>query len=135
MKIKCKKCGEIIEGDKKGTYITCKCKAVAIDETPYYWRINGDQEDFDVIEEEKVINEEILKSEVSLDIIPIYKNKLYPTKEKMYHYACVIDSNEKGTIENLTKRMIKEIQNAFSSCDCIIALIILQNGKVIEVLK
>ena len=50
----------------------------------------------------------------------------------MYHYACVIDSNEKGTIENLTKRMIKEIQNTFPSCDCII---ILQNGKVIEVLK
>ena len=24
MKIKCKHCGEVIEGDKKGTYITCK---------------------------------------------------------------------------------------------------------------
>ena len=25
MKIKCRHCGEVIEGDKKGTYITCKC--------------------------------------------------------------------------------------------------------------
>lgn len=35
MKIKCKHCGEVIEGDKKGTYITCKCKKNAIDETEY----------------------------------------------------------------------------------------------------
>lgn len=52
MKIRCKKCGEIIEGDKKGTYITCKCKAVAIDETPYYWRINGNMEDFEEVKED-----------------------------------------------------------------------------------
>ncbi len=52
MKIKCKKYGEIIEGDKKGTYITCKCKAVAIDETPYYWRINGNMENFEEVKED-----------------------------------------------------------------------------------
>lgn len=51
MKIRCKKCGEIIEGDKKGTYITCKCKAIAIDETEYYWRINGNIEDFEEVKE------------------------------------------------------------------------------------
>lgn len=53
MKIKCKKCGEVIEGDKKGTYITCKCKAIAIDETTYYVRINGDIEDFEEVKENK----------------------------------------------------------------------------------
>lgn len=53
MKIKCKKCGEVIEGDKKGTYIACKCKAIAIDETAYYVRINGNIEDFEEIKEEK----------------------------------------------------------------------------------
>ena len=51
MKIKCKKCGEVIEGDKKGTYITCKCKAIAIDETIYYCRINGNLEDYEEIKE------------------------------------------------------------------------------------
>lgn len=49
-KIKCLKCGDIIEGDKKGTYIECKCKTIAIDETPYYYRIIGDLENFEVIE-------------------------------------------------------------------------------------
>lgn len=53
MKIKCKKCREVIEGDKKGTYITCKCKAIAIDETPYYVRINGNIEDFEEVKENK----------------------------------------------------------------------------------
>lgn len=53
MKIKCKKCGEVIEGDKKGTYIACKCKAIAIDETLYYVRINGNIEDFEEVKENK----------------------------------------------------------------------------------
>lgn len=52
MKIKCKHCGEVIEGDKKGTYITCKCKKIAIDETPYYWRIIANKEDFEEVKEE-----------------------------------------------------------------------------------
>lgn len=50
MKLRCNKCNEIIEGDKKGTYITCKCKAIAIDETPDYYRISGNQEDFTVMD-------------------------------------------------------------------------------------
>ena len=50
MKIRCTKCKDVIEGDKKGTYIKCKCGAIAIDETPYYWRIIGDRANFEVIE-------------------------------------------------------------------------------------
>ena len=53
MKIRCKKCGEVIEGDKKGTYITCKCGKIAIDETKYYYRIIGNREDFEEVKEEK----------------------------------------------------------------------------------
>ena len=56
MKIRCKKCGEVIEGDKKGTYITCKCKAIAIDETEYYWRINGNIEDFEEVKEDELVD-------------------------------------------------------------------------------
>ncbi len=51
MKIKCKHCKEIIEGDKKGTYIECKCKKIAIDETPFYVRIIGNKEDFEEVKE------------------------------------------------------------------------------------
>lgn len=52
MKIKCKICGDIIEGDKKGTLISCKCNACFIDETPYYYRIGGNREDYEEITDE-----------------------------------------------------------------------------------
>ena len=54
MKLRCKLCGDIIEGDKKGTFITCKCGKLAIDETPYYCRLNFQKkEDFEIIKENK----------------------------------------------------------------------------------
>ena len=49
MKIRCKLCNTIIEGDKKGRMIWCKCGKCAIDETPYYYRIIGNAEDFEEI--------------------------------------------------------------------------------------
>lgn len=52
MKIKCINCNDIIEGDKKGTYIQCKCGKCAIDETEYYCRIIANREDFEEVKEE-----------------------------------------------------------------------------------
>lgn len=52
MKIRCKQCNSIIEGDKKGTYIECKCGKVAIDETLYFVRIIGNYEDIEEINSE-----------------------------------------------------------------------------------
>lgn len=52
-KMLCKKCNNVIEGDKKGTYISCPCKSVAIDETKYYCRIIGNYEDYEIIEDFK----------------------------------------------------------------------------------
>lgn len=49
MKIKCKLCGDIVEGDKKGHLIWCKCGKCAIDETPYYYRLIGNAEDYEEI--------------------------------------------------------------------------------------
>lgn len=51
MKIKCKKCGDIIEGDKKGHLISCKCNSCSIDETPYYYRVIGNLKDIEEIKE------------------------------------------------------------------------------------
>jgi hypothetical protein len=51
MKIRCKLCNTIIEGDKKGHLIWCKCGKCAIDETPYYCRILGDFDKFEEIKE------------------------------------------------------------------------------------
>lgn len=52
MKIKCKLCNTILEGDKKGHLIWCKCGKCAIDETPYYARLIGNIEDYIQMEEE-----------------------------------------------------------------------------------
>ena len=49
MKIKCKLCGDIIEGDKKGHLILCECGACAIDETQYYCRILGEPNNYEKI--------------------------------------------------------------------------------------
>jgi len=54
MKIKCKKCGDIIEGDRKGTLFWCSCESVGIDETIWYTRLLGDENDYEIVEE-KVI--------------------------------------------------------------------------------
>jgi len=65
-KIKCNNCGDILEGDKRGTYIQCSCGKCAIDETPYYYRIIGNFEDFEVLEPKEAREEfknDIRKSE------------------------------------------------------------------------
>lgn len=53
MKIKCKKCNDIIQGDKKGTFIQCKCKSCYIDETLYYVRVGGNIEDIEEVKEKE----------------------------------------------------------------------------------
>ncbi len=55
MKIRCKHCGDVIEGDKKGTYIECKCGKCAVDETEYYWRIIANKEDFEEVKENECV--------------------------------------------------------------------------------
>lgn len=52
MTIKCKHCGDILVGDKKGTYIQCKCGKCAVDETKWYWRIIANEDDFEEVSEE-----------------------------------------------------------------------------------
>jgi hypothetical protein len=49
MKIRCKKCGDIIEDDKKGTIIECRCKSIAIDETEWYTRLIGDSKNYEEV--------------------------------------------------------------------------------------
>ena len=56
-KLRCNNCGDVVEGDKKGTYIACSCKSVAIDETENYCRIIGNLEGFEVLEPEKTRKE------------------------------------------------------------------------------
>lgn len=52
MKIKCKLCGTTVTGDKKGHLIWCECGKCAIDETPYYYRVIGNFEDYEEVKDE-----------------------------------------------------------------------------------
>lgn len=66
-------------------------------------------------------------NETILDVIPIYKNEMYPTKDSIYHFR----NRSEVPKEILIKYMIQEISNKFFDCDCVI---ILENGKVIDIL-
>lgn len=46
-KIKCKKCGEIIESKHRHDFKFCKCGAVAVDGGKDYLRRLGNQEDYE----------------------------------------------------------------------------------------
>ena len=113
MKIKCKKCGDIIEGDKKGSYIVCKCNAIGIDETKYYVRVNGDFEDYEILEP-------ITTKEVSKD----NELKLYDLVNWCNHEWYVIKiENEAVTL--MSKNVIgtctysSENSNDFARSNCV----------------
>lgn len=53
MKFRCRLCGDIVDGGQKGRLITCRCGAVAIDETPYYCRIIGNIENYEEIKDKE----------------------------------------------------------------------------------
>ena len=50
--IKCKKCGDIVDGGYKGRLVYCSCESCAVDETEYYARIIGDADGWEIVEGE-----------------------------------------------------------------------------------
>lgn len=62
-----------------------------------------------------------------IDVIPIYKGEMIPTKQMWWHYALRDDINE----EYLTNILYYEIKRKFFDCNCIL---IVENGKVLETL-
>lgn len=69
------------------------------------------------------------KNEIVLDVIPIYINEMYPTKEGIWHFETRIEEGENRVF--LLNNVIQEIKHKFSDCN---AVIVLEKGKVIEVL-
>lgn len=47
-KIKCLQCGDIIESDGYGKWVSCSCGKCYIDETKYYCRIGGEPNKMEV---------------------------------------------------------------------------------------
>lgn len=50
-KIKCKKCGDIIESKNRHDFVTCKCGSVAVDGDNSYLRRTGNREDWEELSE------------------------------------------------------------------------------------
>lgn len=52
-KYKCVKCGDVIYSKHEGQYVSCKCGAIAVDQTKHYQRRIGETKDFIKIEKEQ----------------------------------------------------------------------------------
>ena len=67
--------------------------------------------------------------EITLDVIPIYKNEIFPTKNEYMHF--VNKKEESISKTKILEHMIDKIRDMFSECNCVI---ILEKEKVIEIL-
>lgn len=64
---------------------------------------------------------------IQLDVVPIYKNEIYPTKKEIWHLKN--DGNVPREIK--LEYMFVEIEHKFFDSDCIV---IIENGKVLEII-
>lgn len=78
MKIRCKKCGNVLEGDKRGTFIQCECKSCYIDETEHYCRIGGSFNDIEAVIDFSEYNEIRSKEQI----------------KQLYKDVCKLEENE-----------------------------------------
>lgn len=67
---------------------------------------------------------------IQLDIIPIYKNEMYPTKKEMWHFKDGNPNNIKKEI--VLKYMYEEIKQKFWDYDVVL---VLEKGKVIKIIN
>lgn len=93
MRIKCKKCGDTIEGDKRGHLISCSCGAVAIDSTEFYTRLLGDSSDIIELDNEPkiTITERIDKINYYLNIAEAVAGRSTCLKRR---YGSIIVKND-----------------------------------------
>ena len=52
-KIRCRKCGDVIESTHRHDFVRCSCGAVSVDGGNDYWRVVGEPEDVERIWEER----------------------------------------------------------------------------------
>jgi len=49
--VRCKVCSDVIYSKYRGEYVTCKCGAISIDQTPEYTRGIGDYSNFEFLDD------------------------------------------------------------------------------------
>lgn len=57
-KIRCKRCGQVIESKTVHDFKTCKCGAVSVDGGHYYLRRGGEPEDWEELSEVEKLNKD-----------------------------------------------------------------------------
>ena len=67
---------------------------------------------------------------VQLDVIPIHKNDMYPTKQEIWHFKN--ENSNNISKDNVTKCILNEIKQKFCNFDVVV---VLEKGKVIEIIK
>lgn len=108
--IRCRDCGKIIEGDKRGTYIKCECGKVAIDETEYYCRIIGNDGDYEIVE--------------NINVSDTFTRKLLNNLElcDSLHNNCdyLLDHSDIDLLLDYIKRLENAINTTIDSCsECV----------------
>lgn len=69
-------------------------------------------------------------NEIVFDVIPIYKNEMYPTKQGIWHFR---NENFNNIAKDIVVRfMYEEIKQKFWDYDVVL---VLEKGKVIEIIK
>ena len=90
-RIRCLKCNDIIEGDKQGTLIKCKCGACSIKESEDFFYINGDPRLI------SIFNEKGLEVPLAFDDDLSYKPK-YERINKIDYYLNIAETaSERST--------------------------------------
>lgn len=69
-------------------------------------------------------------NEIILDVIPIHKNEMYPTKKEIWHFRNENPNNISKDI--VISYILNEIKHKFWNYDVVV---VLEKGKVIEIIK
>lgn len=101
--VKCRLCNSEVEGDGKGNMIYCECGKLAIDETKYYCRINGNPGDYLVLNGDDSPRKEMEQSKSILKDSRVSKTQYYLNIAEQIserstclkrHYGAVIVNND-----------------------------------------
>lgn len=112
-KIRCKKCNDIIEGDRKGTFIQCSCGACYIDETEHYVRVGGNPNDIEEIRDVIMTLEEkenaIINNYGVISQLKYFQSEIFEMNEAIIRYEQFLRDNERGISDSLRDNIMEEI--------------------------
>lgn len=115
-KIKCNKCGDIIESKSRNDFRTCSCGAVSVDGGLDYIRRCGELEDYEelsVLEESEELRQEVIKkykkeSDEETMLKKIEEKLGFSIKEYNDRHRVKKEAHEQDNIPNLFEKLTME---------------------------